>query len=482
MTLWYYITYSLLTIYALLVVASVYTVLYERRDPTKAFGWIVVLILLPVVGLIFFIFFGQSYRKRKIFNLKALNNLKRIELFSQWQLTNIDRLPQGERTHHVDIVKLLLQNSKTPLLSNNTIDILNDGKETFPAIFEALASAKHHIHFEYYIIEDDELGQKLLEILCRKAREGVEVRFLYDDVGSWSLPRSYRSKLKRAGVRVASFMPVVFPYLTSKANFRNHRKIVVVDGNVGFMGGLNFAKRYLDGTKNGVWRDTHLRIYGEAVRMLQATFFTDWYATTSEIIRDNSQYFPSISGTVLKGHACQLALSGPDSDFAVIHQAFFAAIARAKDYIYISTPYFLPGEALLTALKVAALSGVDVRVVLPSRSDSKLVHWASRSYFTELLEAKVGIYLYKKGFNHSKVMVIDGTFCSIGSANMDSRSLEDNFEITAMVYNEELAEEMKGNLLLDIEDSLHVTLQWWEGRKRKDNFKESAARLFSPLL
>ncbi len=482
MELWNYISYILLALYSLQVIASVYTVLYERRDPTKALSWIVVLVLLPVIGLIFFIFFGQSYRKRKLFNLKGLRNLKRIELFTKWQLKHIDQLEGEAISPHLDIIKLLLHNSNTPLLTNNTIEILNNGSQTFPAIFDAIIHAKHHIHLEYYIIEDDELGRELSELLCFQAQRGVEVRFLYDDVGSWSLPLSYRKKLKRAGVKIGSFMPVVFPYLTSKANYRNHRKIIVVDGKVGFMGGLNFAQRYIDGTKQGIWRDTHLRITGEAVRMLQATFLTDWYATTKEIVQATANYFPPLNSADFNKCACQLALSGPDSEFAAIMQGFFAAIARAKEYIYISTPYFLPSEALLTALKVAALSGVDVRIIIPAKSDYKLVHWATRSYFTELLEAKVKLYLYEKGFNHSKIMVIDGTFCSVGSANMDNRSLEDNFEITAMIYNREIAQQMELNLINDLNDSRVITLKWWEGRKRKDNFKEAAARLCSPLL
>ncbi len=467
--------------YILMVVASVYTVLFERRDPTRAFSWIVVIVLFPFVGLIFFLFFGQSYRKRKFLNLSGLHNLRRVEMLSQWQINNLESVDSSNFGAHPDIVKLLLHNSKSPLTTNNSIRILNNGEETFPSIFEAIESAKHHIHMEYYIIADDPLGERLSDVLCRKAREGVQVRVLFDDVGSWSLGRRYIKRLEESGVKVGSFGKVIFPYLTRKANYRNHRKIVVVDGRVGFMGGLNFAQKYLTGTARGIWRDTHMRMEGDVVRMLQITFLTDWYATTQQTFEDYSRYFPQplSQGMVLP---CQLALSGPDSEYATIMQCFFAAISRAKRYIYITTPYFLPSESLLTALKVAALSGVDVRVMLPSRSDATMVHWASRSYFSELLAANIKIYLYTKGFNHSKVMVIDDTFTSIGSANMDARSLEDNFEITAMIYHSETAVGVRDTYCLDIADCELLTSSGWASRKRKDNFKEAAARLFSPLL
>ncbi len=481
MTIWDYTYVIAIGFYFLLVAASVYTVLFERRDPTRAFIWIVVVVVFPVVGLVFYAFFGQSYRKRKIFNLKELRNLRQIELLSSWQINNIDSFDQDEVKDHIDIVKLLLYNSKTPITIHNSIEILNNGSQTFPEIFDAISQAKHHIHIQYYIIEDDELGNKLADILCDKASQGIEVRVLYDDVGSWSLSRKYIKRLKKAGVEMVSFMPVVFPWFTSKANYRNHRKIVVVDGIVGFTGGLNIADRYLNGTKNGIWRDTHLKLTGEVVRMLQVTFITDWYAASKRSLKKSVQFFPAVEqiDTIVP---CQLALSGPDSDYASIMQAFFAAISRAKRFIYISTPYFLPNESLLTALKVAALSGIDVRVMLPEKPDSKMVHWASRSYFTELLEAKVGVFLYRRGFNHSKLMVIDGNFGSIGSANMDTRSFEDNFEITAMIYDENIATEMELTFLRDLRYCRHLTLKGWEGRKQKDNFKEAAARLFSPLL
>lgn len=481
MNIWDYTLWVVGILYFFMVAATVYTVLFERRDPVRAISWIAVVILLPGVGLFLFIFFGQNYRKRKLFNRKELKDLRQLEILSDRQISRIDDWQLPQIRNHSDIIKLLLSNSKTLLTVDNSIEILHNGKNTFQAIKEALRAAKQSIHLEYYIIEADNLGNEIGDILCEKALEGLEVRLLYDDVGSWSLPRSYRKRLQKAGVRLSKFMPVVFPWFTSKANYRNHRKIIVVDGMIGFTGGLNIADRYIDGIKHGVWRDTHLRIEGPAVNMLQMSFVTDWYFSSNELLRARAKYFPMPENKVGQT-AVQIALSGPDSHFATIMQAFFAAITSAKHHIYISTPYFMPGEALLTAIKVAAMSGIDIRIMLPLHSDTVLVHWASRSYFTELLEAKVGIYLYEKGFNHSKLMTIDSSFCSVGSANMDERSFVDNFELTAMIYDEQIAEELETAFLEDLKSCQKLTLRGWEGRKQKDNFKEAAARLFSPLL
>lgn len=481
MNIWDYTIWIMGVFYFLMVATTVYTVLFERRDPVRAISWIAVVILLPGIGLILFIFFGQNFRKRKLFNRKEIKDLRQIEILSDHQRGHIDDWKQPKIAQHSDIIKLLLSNSKTLLTVDNSIEILHNGKNTFRSIIEALEQATQSIHMEYYIIEADTLGGEIADVLCRKAQAGVEVRLLYDDVGSWSLPRSYLRKLEKAGVRLAKFMPVVFPWLTSKANYRNHRKIIVVDGKVGFTGGLNIADRYIHGTKLGVWRDTHLRLEGSAVSMLQMTFITDWYFASKILLENRAKYFPKPDKNN-DSIAVQIAISGPDSHYAAIMQAFFAAINSAKRHIYISTPYFLPGESLLTALKVASMSGVEVRLMLPMHSDTVLVHWASRSYFTELLEANIGVYLYKKGFNHSKIMTIDSSFCSVGSANMDERSFVDNFEVTAMIYDERTTEELELAFLEDLKDSQKLTLRSWEGRKQKDNFKEAAARLFSPLL
>lgn len=481
MDYWSIVIYSLLVFYFLLVIVTVFTVLHERRDPIRALSWIAVIVLLPFVGMVLFVFFGQDYRKQKIFNRKEIKDLKQFENLSYRQLREIDNFSNPEVASNRDIITLLLNNNKSLLTTNNRLEVLNDGGETFSSLIEALKRAESFIHLEYYIFENDVLGGEIAEILKEKAQAGVEVRLIYDDVGSWNLKRGFIRSLRAAGVQIHCFMPVVFPWFTSKINYRNHRKIAVIDGRVGYTGGLNIADRYLCGTKYGPWRDTHLKIEGTAVHMLQLTFLTDWYFATGIQLRDKEKYL-ALRDEYFGDTAVQIVTSGPDSDWATIMQAYFAAINKATDHIYISTPYFMPGESLLTALKVAALSGIDVRIMLPSRSDSKIVYWASRSYIAELLEARIKVYLYGEGFNHSKIMTIDGHFSSIGTANMDNRSFEDNFEVTAMIYDRKVTERLERRFAADLEHCVKLTRKRWATRSRRDLLKESVARLFSPLL
>lgn len=465
----------------LMIAATVYTVIHERRDPVRALSWIAVIMLLPFIGVGLFLFFGQDYRKQKIFNRKEIKDLKEFEQLSYKQLKIIDSYNNPDVVANRQIITLLLNNNKSLLTTNNNLEVLIDGRQTFDELIKALEGAEKSIHIEYYIFEEDGIGSQIAEILRAKARSGVEVRFIFDDVGSWDLSHKFIRSMREAGVEIHCFMPVVFPWFTSKINYRNHRKIVVIDSIIGFTGGLNVADRYIHGTRHGVWRDTHLRIEGDAAHLLQLTFLTDWYFATGLQLRDHSKYLLPTEAD--HGNtAVQIATSGPDSDWATIMQAYFSAINKATDHIYISTPYFMPGESLLTALKVAALSGIDVRIMIPSRSDSKIVYWASRSYISELLDAKIKVYLYTKGFNHSKIITIDNHFSSIGTANMDNRSFEDNFEVTAMIYDHAITNTLEQQFLVDLQDSIPLQRRQWSKRSRSEQLKESVARLFSPLL
>lgn len=472
--------------YAIIVIVTIGVIIHEKRDPIVALAWITVIALVPVLGLILYMLFGRNHRKEKMFSRKEIDDLKQLEDMSRVQLEAIKRLNHSSM-HHPDILKnmgiitLLLNNNKALLTPKNRVEILNNGTQKFPALIKALESAQSSIHIEYYIFLDDEIGNQIGDIMMRKASEGVEVRLIYDDVGSWGLSRKFVRDLKESGVHVSCFMPVAFPYFTSRVNYRNHRKIVVVDGLIGFTGGLNIADRYVGKGKLGLWRDTHLKIEGDAVKMLQALFATDWYfLNDGELLPDIEKYFPEPK---VKGSTpVQIASSGPDSNWASIMQAFFAAITRARHHIYISSPYFLPNQAILTALKVAALSGIDVRIMLPSRSDTKIVYWATRSYIGELIEAGIKVYFYRRGFNHSKLIMIDSSFSSVGSANMDIRSFEDNFEVSAIIYDREIAVELESEFLKDLEDSMEITTQMWSRRSEVHSIYESFARLFSPLL
>ncbi|MFI3266265.1 MAG: cardiolipin synthase [Rikenellaceae bacterium] len=470
--------------YFAFIAINIILVIHDKRDPVKALSWIIVMMTLPIIGLIFYLIFGRNHRKQKLFSRKELTDLKTIENITTRQVYGLssNQLKQTESVSiNRDIITLLLNSCKAPLTIKNSIETFNNGKDTFDSIIEAIKGAKHFIHLEYYIFDyKDAIGMQISELLIEKAKEGVEVRMIYDDVGSWSIGPRFCNKMRKAGVQIKGFMPVVFPWLTSNVNYRNHRKILVVDGTVAFTGGVNIADRYISGGEFGFWRDAHIKIQGQAAQMLQLIFSTDWYFVSGEILNNVEKYLPEHK--VEKELAVHIATSGPDSDWASIMQAYFAAINKAKKHIYISTPYFLPNQAILTALKVAALSGIDVRIMMPKRSDSKVVLWASRSYISELLEAGIKIFLFEKGFIHSKIVIIDGTFASIGSANMDIRSFEDNFEVSAFIFDEQFTQEFEKQFIADLDFCQQVSAESWHSRAPYLSILESISRLFSPLL
>ena len=470
-------------IYGATILFIVTLIILENRHPVKTIAWVLVLVLLPVLGIIHYLFFGIEYRKRKLFSRKELKDLQRMERFSQIQLKF---LPDNKYLEDPDIrakrhiITLLLNNSKAILTRHNHVEILQNGSATFSEIIEAIKSAKEHIHIEYYIYSDDKIGNKIKDLLIEKAEQGVQVRFIYDSVGSWGLKRKFRKSLKDAGVEIYPFLPVKFPLFASKINYRNHRKIVVVDGKIGFVGGVNIADRYAEGhPKIGFWRDTHLKVQGDAVHSLQSVFLTDWYFSSKQVVQGLS-YFPHHE--IEENHLVQITASGPDSDWASIMQAYFSAIATAKDHVYISTPYFIPNESILTALKSAAMSGVDVRLLLPSKSDVGIYLWSSQSYVEILLESGVKVYFYDKGLNHGKIMMVDGVFASVGTANMDIRSFDQNFEVNALVYDKEITQLLENDFLEDLEDSTRIYLETYSKRPLRHKVRESLSRIFSPLL
>ncbi len=480
---WIHFFQVLAVLYVITIISTVIIVVLENRSPQKTISWMFVLVLLPVFGLLSYLVFGQSFRKQKMFNHKELGDLKWLQVMSHDQSLRLEksRLIKDERIHEKkNVMTLLLNNSKALLTGYNRVKVLNDGKETFTSIFKALRKAKDHIHLEYYIIEDGELASELLEILVQKAKEGVEVRVIYDGVGSWKLSNKYVEELKSAGAQVYAFLPVRFPILTSRVNYRNHRKIIVIDGKAAFVGGLNFADRYLHGIPEiGDWRDTHLKIVGEAASSLQIVFLIDWYFVRQEVLLDQ-KYLPYKK--VKEKCLLQITASGADSDWASIMQAYFSAITSAKSNVYISSPYFMPNGSILMALKTVAMSGVDVRVLIPQKSDSFMTYWGTLSYVEELLEAGVRIYFYRAGFNHSKIMMVDGIMSTVGTANMDVRSFEQNFEVNALIYDEVATMALRTRFLTDLEASEELHLSDWQKRSKGQKLKESMARVFTPLL
>jgi cardiolipin synthase len=459
---------------------------HTKRDPMRTMMWIIVLYFLPVLGLILYVFFGQNYRKTKIFSRKALKDLKYLDRLTRQQILMLRKSEifedYPEKAGFKNIMTLLLNNSKAIITEINSIEMYHTGRETFRAIKKALLSARDHIHMEFYIIEDDDIGNEIKEILIRKAIEGVNVRVIYDDVGSWGLSRKFINDIRHARGKIKPFMKVRFPFLSSKLNYRNHRKILVVDGKVAFMGGINIADRYITGGSFGYWADTHMKLEGESVQSLQAIFMVDWYFVSKEILlRKHKLYFPD--NTVNKHILIQIVTSGPDSDWASIMQAYFSIINSAKHHIYISTPYFTPTEGVLTAIKTASLSGVDVRLMLPAKNDSHLVYWSTLSYLSELMDAGVKVYLYNKGFNHSKFITADGHLSAVGSANIDMRSFEHNFEVMAIIYDEHITKELEKSFQIDIQNnSRPVNPERWEKRPWYKHAEEGIARLLTPLL
>lgn len=465
--------------YTVFVVFMVLAVIADRREPVKTLAWILVITMFPVGGMILFLAFGRNHRKERTFMQKELFDHELVGKLCGDQLRSLpvcDDIAELDRS----LITLMLNNSHSALTLHNRVEILNNGEECFPRMFGDMAKAKKFIHIEFFGIESSRLFEQMFAVLKERAAQGVEVRVVYDSVGGRVLWNRDIQRMKDAGIEVRSFMPVFFTRFSSLANYRNHRKIVVIDGEVGYTGGMNIADRYVDGVRGGIWRDVHIRIEGEAVAMLQTVFVTDWAFVTDGVTLDDPRYFPATS----VGDVCpmQIATSGPDSPYASIKHSYFAAISKAKRYIYLSTPYFMPDSSILTALTVAAMSGVDVRILVPEKGDNVMVAWAGYSYVDSLLEAGVKVYLYRKGFNHSKFIVIDDELCTVGSANLDYRSFNDDFEVQALIYDNHTTGHMRDVFLADLEDSDEVTVEKWAGRSRMSKIMEPVARLLAPLF
>ncbi|TAJ06813.1 cardiolipin synthase [Marinilabiliaceae bacterium JC017] len=473
----------LLTAYSITILVIVIIIILENRSPLKTISWTLVLLLLPGIGIVFYIFFGQNLRKEKIIARKGLKNheiLSSIALSQIRKLSNGDLFENRQINDKRKIITLLLNNSNSIVTHGNGVKVLNNGSETFDSIIKTLQAARHFIHLEYYIFADDEIGREIIAILKEKASQGVEVRMIVDDVGSWELKNKFFNEMRTAGIEIESFLQVRFPLFTSKVNYRNHRKIIIVDGQIGFLGGINVADRYIKGDKSyGIWRDMHLKLQGDAVSALQTVFLTDWYFVSQEEITD-PRYFSSQKPVSDK--LVQITASGPDSDHPAIMMGFFQAITSAQDYVYVATPYFMPSESILLALKTAAMGGVDVRIIIPEKSDAYITLYCSRSYIKEMIESGVKFYFYQKGFLHSKMLVIDDIVASIGSTNMDFRSFEQNFEVNAFVFDEEIAVDVRKTFIHDLKDSRQINMAEWKKRPKTKKMKESFARLFSPLL
>lgn len=473
----------LLAINYILVIIVAFAILLKNINPTKTVSYIIVLVFFPFFGLIVYYFFGQEYRKNKIFNRKHILNQKIIEEVNQQlepKKIEMKTLENDLLDERIKLVKLLHCDKNSPLTTHNDVQIIKNGENKFKLLLEDLKNAKDHIHLEYYILRDDKIGMKIIDMLCDKAISGIQVKLSIDDVGS-SVSRKSKKRLTKSGVEWHPFMPVLFPSFTGKMNYRNHRKIAIIDGEIGYIGGINISDTYVNyDDSEDYWRDTHLRIIGEAVKSLQIHFLMNWEFVSGQKIILKKTYFPP--DNCKKRIAMQIAASGPDTDWASIMEVIFTAIVTAEKYVYITTPYFVPNDQIITAMQVASKSGIDVRLLIPMESDSWTAKHATNSYLECLLQANVKIYRYCKGFIHAKTMVVDDIFSTVGTTNMDHRSFSINFEINAMIYDEEKSKELKSHFFEDLKDSEEVEYQRWIDRSKFQKLKESYSRLWAPLL
>ncbi len=474
-------------LYGIVIVLVCLRIVYDTSSTSKTLAYLLLTIFLPVAGAILYFVIGTNYRKRKLYSKKifkdeALMLGVKTRIFKKSAEVWENVQPAFKR--YKKLFNLLLNSNWSSISSGNSVDVLINGEETFPAIIKALREAKNHIHIEYYIFEDDVIGNEIKAVLMDKAREGIEVRFIYDDFGSRSIRKNVVPELLASGVKAYPFYKIFFMALANRLNYRNHRKIIIIDGYVGFTGGINVSDRYMNhaGDEGALyWRDTHVKITGPGVNYLQYLFICDWNFCTDEELAPDEDYFYS-PGEDSGGALVQIAASGPDSDNPTIMFSLIKAIGLAQEEILISTPYFIPGETLLNALIVAALSGVKVKLLVPGQSDSKVVDFAARSYYGNLLQAGVEIYQYTRGFIHSKTMVCDGMLSVIGTANMDTRSFELNFEVNSIIYDEQIGGQLTDAFYGDIRYAEKIEPEHWQNRGFLRELPEKLARLFSPLL
>lgn len=474
-----YVHWIFIVLYVAVIVGIMLTVLMDNRQPAKTIAWVLVLLFVPVVGIVLYIFFGQNTRKMKLISGRSLDQLSKRSMLEFVEQRNL-RMPE----YFSSLVRLFTNQSMSLPFKDNAVEFYTDGYQFFPALLQAIKGATNHIHLDTYIFADDPLGRLLSDALIAKAREGVEVRLIYDDVGCWRVPERFFDRMRQAGVKVRSFMPVRFPAFTSKVNYRNHRKVCVIDGTQGFIGGMNIALRYVKGLNGGTlpWRDTHMRLRGSVVYALQRAFLVDWYFVDRTLINDH-RYYPPMPWHISNDSLAQVVTSSPIAQWPDIMQGYVRILLEAKRYVYMETPYFLPTEPVMFAMRTAALAGVDVRLLIPRRSDAWLIQLASMSYVTETLEAGVKVRLYENGFNHSKLLVADDQISTCGSTNIDFRSFENNFEANVFFYDRQTALRIKDIYMRDEDCSINFSeARELHHRPYMHRFVESLLRLLSPLL
>ena len=486
-------------LYYIIAAVAVIHVVMDNRQPAKTMAWALVIWFVPVAGIVLYLFFGVNTRKERLISQRQLDELSKRSMLGFVEQHDL-HLPE----QHKPLIDLFISESFSLPFKDSDVELLTDGYQFYPQLLHDIAVAHHHIHIDMYIIEDDPLGRLVSDALIAKAREGVEVRLIYDDVGCWSVKNSFFERLREEGIEVAPFLPVRFPSFTSKVNYRNHRKLIVIDGSVGYIGGMNIALRYVKGRKRrekrgerrekeerrDLWRDTMVRVSGMGVYSLQRAFLIDWFFVDRSLV-NGKNYYPSpnthhpspVTQHPSPNTILQTVTSSPVVPYPEIMQGYVRLILAAKKYVYIETPYFLPTEPVLFAMKTAAASGTDVRLLVPMRNDSWFVDWAGRSYLREAQQAGITVSFYTAGFLHSKLMVCDDSVCTCGSTNVDFRSFENNFEANIFMYGEETARQMKQIFLRDEAESVALTSLSERIHPRfLVRLCESLVRMLSPLM
>ncbi|MFB6467579.1 cardiolipin synthase [Cytobacillus sp. Hz8] len=472
-------------VFILNVLLAAIVIFLERRDAGSTWAWLLVLFFIPGLGFILYLLLCQNLTRSRLFQWEDKQKVGIEQLIS----TQIQQLENDEFVFRSDtarssrnMVHMLLMNNDAVLTEDNRVKIFTDGKEKFTALLKDINQAKNHIHLQYYIFKNDQIGKKIIKALTKKANEGVTVRILYDELGSRRIPKKAFEELRKAGGEVEAFFPSRLRFFNLRMNYRNHRKLAIIDGKIGYVGGFNVGDEYLGlNSKFGYWRDTHLRITGRAVHAIQTRFILDWnQASERHDINYQTRYFPEelSKGTV----SMQIVTSGPDSEWEQIKNGYIKMISSARRSILIQTPYFIPDTSLLDALRIAALSGVDVRIMIPDKPDHLFVYWATYSYIGEMLKAGARVYVYNNGFIHSKTMVVDGKISSVGTANIDVRSFRLNFEVNAFIYHKTIARRLSDSFRKDVALSSELTLSKYVQRPIIIRIKESISRLLSPIL
>lgn len=466
------------------VLLSIVIVFFERREPKAVWTWLLVLYFIPILGIFLYFMIGYDFHKRQMFRTKEIEDAMYSAVSKQEEtIIREEFQPSDPRLQKFsDTVLMNLEAADAVYSADNQVEIFTDGREKFRVLYEEIQNAKEFVHIQYYIIRNDELWKPFEELLTEKVKQGVEVRLLYDSMGSRGMKKSDWKRLQEAGIQIGEFFPALFGRLQLRINYRNHRKIAVIDGKTAFVGGFNIGREYVGlDPKFGYWRDTHLKIQGSAVLSLHIRFILDWNYATNQNLFLADRYF-RIPEKAPGEEAVQIISSGPDSRWQNIRNVYLKMISKARKNIYIQTPYFIPDESVMDAIRIAAMSGVDVRVMIPCKPDHPFVYWATYSYIGELLEAGAKCYTYDNGFLHAKGMVVDGVVSCYGTANMDIRSFRLNFEVNAVIYSVKTAERMEAIFLEDLKSCTRITRYLYGRRPFAVRVKEQFSRLLSPLL